>query len=210
MSEVVRIADVLAGRHPVGSRVGVQGWVRTRRDSKAGLSFVHLHDGSGFDALQVVAGASLPNYEAEVLRLTAGCALTVERDPRAVAGPGPGRRAAGRVHRGRGLGGRPGHLPHLAEAPQLRVPARGGATCASRTNTIGAVARVRHCLAHGHPPLLRRARLRLDPHAHHHGQRCRGRRRALPRLHAGPRQPAARARTGRSTSGRTSSASRPS
>ena len=55
MPQAERIADVLAGRMPAGTRVTVQGWVRTRRDSKAGLSFLHLHDGSCFDALQVVA-----------------------------------------------------------------------------------------------------------------------------------------------------------
>jgi asparaginyl-tRNA synthetase len=77
MPQVNRIADVLAGRLPAGSRVTVQGWIRTRRDSKAGLSFLHLHDGSCFDALQVVAPAALDNYEHEVLHLTAGCAVTV-------------------------------------------------------------------------------------------------------------------------------------
>ncbi|MGH9034358.1 MAG: asparagine--tRNA ligase, partial [Acidimicrobiia bacterium] len=49
------VADVLSGRVPVGSQVTVKGWVRTRRDSKAGLSFVALHDGSCFAPLQVVA-----------------------------------------------------------------------------------------------------------------------------------------------------------
>ncbi len=144
---IVRVADALASGQTDGGRVTVQGWVRTRRDSKAGLSFVHVHDGSCFDALQVVAPAALPNYEGEVLRLTAGCAVTVERHAGALAGPGPGRRAAGRCPRGRGLGRRPGHLPHLAQAPHASSTSARSPTCASRTNTIGAVARVRHCLA---------------------------------------------------------------
>ena len=72
-----RIADVLGGKAPVGERVAVQGWVRTRRDSKAGLSFIHLHDGSCFSPLQVVAGKDLPDYEDTVLRITTGCALRV-------------------------------------------------------------------------------------------------------------------------------------
>ncbi len=75
MSDVVRIADVLAGRAAVGSQVTVQGWVRTRRDSKAGLSFVQVHDGSSFHPLQIVAKSDLPNYEDEIAHLTAGCAV---------------------------------------------------------------------------------------------------------------------------------------
>src|ERR1041384_6502208 len=69
-----RIADVLAGREPGGSPITVEGWIRTRRDSKAGLSFLAVHDGSCFDALQVVAPAELPNYQTDVLKLTTGCA----------------------------------------------------------------------------------------------------------------------------------------
>ena len=64
-----RIADLLAGSVAPGSPVTVKGWVRTRRDSKAGLSFVHVSDGTCFDPIQVVAPGNLPNYQAEVLRL---------------------------------------------------------------------------------------------------------------------------------------------
>src|SRR5918995_2909774 len=72
------IAAILKGKHPVGSRVTVRGWVRTRRDSKAGLSFVHVHDGSCFDPIQVVASAQLPNYETDVKKLTSGCAVIAQ------------------------------------------------------------------------------------------------------------------------------------
>ena len=77
MPQADRIVDVLGGRLPVGARAMVQGWIRTRRDSKAGLSFLHVHDGSCFDALQVVAPASLANYQDEILHLSAGCAVAV-------------------------------------------------------------------------------------------------------------------------------------
>src|SRR5690349_22743603 len=66
--------EILAGRAPQDMPVTVKGWVRTRRDSKAGISFVHLSDGSSFHPVQVVAPNTLPNYE-EVLKLTAGCAV---------------------------------------------------------------------------------------------------------------------------------------
>src|ERR1700760_1190224 len=72
-----RIAAVLGagGQPPVGSRVTIEGWVRTRRDSKAGLSFVAIHDGSAFEALQVVAPQELANYHADVLRIPSGGAV---------------------------------------------------------------------------------------------------------------------------------------
>ena len=72
---VVAVEDALSGRVSVGDEVTVRGWVRTRRDSKQGLSFVNVHDGSCFDPIQVVADASLPNYQNVVLHLTAGCAV---------------------------------------------------------------------------------------------------------------------------------------
>src|SRR5438270_5556767 len=67
--------EILAGEAPTNAPVTVKGWVRTRRDSKAGISFVHLSDGSSFHPVQVVAPDTLPNYTDEVLRLTAGCAV---------------------------------------------------------------------------------------------------------------------------------------
>src|SRR6476660_5049720 len=71
------VASVLKGTVPAGRQVTVRGWVRTRRDSKAGLSFIHLHDGSCFDPIQVVAPGDLPNYQSEVVKLGAGCAIAV-------------------------------------------------------------------------------------------------------------------------------------
>src|SRR5580700_8829311 len=69
------VREILAGEAPTDAPVTVKGWVRTRRDSKAGISFVHLSDGSVFHPVQVVAANTLPNYADEVLRLTAGCAV---------------------------------------------------------------------------------------------------------------------------------------
>ena len=72
-----RIADMLSGAVAPGTDVTVKGWVRTRRDSKAGLSFVNVSDGSCFDPIQVVAPGTLSNYQADVLRLTTGCAVEI-------------------------------------------------------------------------------------------------------------------------------------
>jgi asparaginyl-tRNA synthetase len=141
-----RIADILAGRTTVGERVTVQGWIRTRRDSKAGLSFLHVHDGSCFAPLQVVAPASLRNYEAEVLRLTAGCAVRASGTLAPSQGQGQEVELVADAVDVVGWVDDPETYPiqtkrhsfeYLREVAHLRV----------RTNTIGAVARVRHCLA---------------------------------------------------------------
>ena len=82
------VREILAGRAPADAPVTVKGWVRTRRDSKAGISFVHLSDGSLFHPLQVVAPNTLPNYTDEVQKLTAGCA--VEATGKIVPSPAKG------------------------------------------------------------------------------------------------------------------------
>ena len=69
------VQQALAGHIPEGGDVTVRGWVRTRRDSKAGLSFVNVSDGSCFAPIQVVVADTVANYEAEVKRLTAGCSV---------------------------------------------------------------------------------------------------------------------------------------
>src|SRR5262245_40833699 len=68
-------AEILKGLAPKDTPVTVKGWVRTRRDSKAGISFVNVSDGSSFHPVQVVAPNTLPNYQSEVLHLTAGCSI---------------------------------------------------------------------------------------------------------------------------------------
>src|SRR5436853_3823805 len=72
---ILSCADILAGRAPRETPVVVRGWVRTRRDSKAGISFLHVSDGSAFHPVQVVVPNSLANYADEVLKLTTGCAV---------------------------------------------------------------------------------------------------------------------------------------
>ena len=131
---------------PAGQHVTVKGWIRTRRDSKAdgGLSFLAVHDGSCFDAVQVVAKADLPNYASEVAKLTTHC--SVECDGVIALGPKGGAEIQATAVRVLGWVEDPDHYPiqpkqhsfeYLREVAHLRV----------RTNTFGAVARVRHCLA---------------------------------------------------------------
>ena len=146
MSKADRVVDILAGTPPVGAPATVRGWIRTRRDSKAGLSFLALHDGSCFDALQVVAPAALDNYDAEVLHLTAGCAVTVRGTVAESQGKGQSVELLAESVEVAGWVDDPDTYPispkrhsfeYLREVAHLR----------SRTNTFGAVARVRHTLA---------------------------------------------------------------
>ncbi|MBL8260310.1 MAG: asparagine--tRNA ligase [Candidatus Competibacteraceae bacterium] len=141
------IAAILGGQIAPGQRVSVQGWVRTRRDSKAGLSFVAVHDGSGFEPLQVIAPADLPNYADEIAHLTAGCAVRVTGE--LVASAGKGQAVELRAERVEVIGwvDDPESYPIAPKAHSFEY-LRTVAHLRPRTNSIGAVARVRACLAH--------------------------------------------------------------
>ena len=140
------ISAILSGQVPVGSPVVVQGWVRTRRDSKAGLSFVTVHDGSCFDPLQIIAPADLPNYASEVVHLTAGCAVRVSGE--LVASTGKGQTVELRADRIEVVGWveDPETYPIAPKAHSFEY-LRTVAHLRPRTNSIGAMARVRHSLA---------------------------------------------------------------
>lgn len=140
------ISAILSGQVPVGSPVVVQGWVRTRRDSKAGLSFVTVHDGSCFDPLQIIAPADLPNYASEVVHLTAGCAVRVSGE--LVASTGKGQTVELRADRIEVVGWveDPETYPIAPKAHSFEY-LRTVAHLRPRTNSIGAIARVRHSLA---------------------------------------------------------------
>jgi len=143
---IVDVASVLRGKVPTGTSVTVRGWVRTRRDSKAGLSFIHLHDGSCFDPIQVVAPASLANYESDIKRLTSGCSLVA----RGVVTPSQGQGQAVELQAEAvevvGWVDDPEAYPIQAKKTSFEY-LREVAHLRPRTNTLGAVARVRHALS---------------------------------------------------------------
>ena len=64
MSQFISVAGALKGELAVGAQVTVKGWLRSKRDSKAGISFLAVHDGSCFDAIQAVVPNTLDNYAA--------------------------------------------------------------------------------------------------------------------------------------------------
>ena len=71
------VAQLLGGELPIDAEVNIQGWVRSKRDSKAGISFIAVHDGSCFNAIQAVVPNTLANYDSEVLEITTGCAVSI-------------------------------------------------------------------------------------------------------------------------------------
>lgn len=77
MSENIPVAHALKGEVLPGAIVTVSGWLRSKRDSRAGISFLAVHDGSSFDPIQAVVPNSLANYDSEILKLSTGCAVTV-------------------------------------------------------------------------------------------------------------------------------------
>ncbi len=139
---VLSVKQALSGAQ-VGSEITVRGWVRTRRDSKAGLSFVHLSDGSCLAPIQIVAAASLSNYADTVQHLTAGCAIIAE----GMLLPSPGKGQSFEIQARRievcGWVENPETYPIQPKAHSLEF-LREVAHLRPRTNLVGAVARVRH------------------------------------------------------------------
>src|SRR4051812_5359593 len=149
----------------VGKKVKLQGWVRTRRDSKGGFSFIELNDGSSFGNVQVLASNGLSNYQAEVIHLPAGASIVVEGEVKA----SPAKGQATEVHADK--------VTVVGQADPATYPMqkkghtfeylRTIAHLRPRSNTFGAVARVRNCVCRSihdffqeqgflyiHPPII--------------------------------------------------------
>ncbi|MBM4006050.1 MAG: asparagine--tRNA ligase [Planctomycetes bacterium] len=146
MPTTVSVASIQRTPNLEGQTVRVQGWVRTRRDSKAGLSFVNLSDGSCQGTLQLVVPNTLANYATEVTRLTAGC--SIEAEGTLVMGQGKVptlelQTTSLHVH---GFVDDPDTYPIQPKAHSYEY-LREVAHLRPRTNTFGAVGRIRHCLA---------------------------------------------------------------
>src|SRR4051812_36295794 len=140
------VKELLAGRVEPGAPVVIEGWVRTRRDSKAGFSFLHVHDGSCFDAIQVVAPATLPNYQSEILHITTHCAVRVEGTLKPSEGKGQRFEVQANSVTVVGWVENPDSYPVSAKRHSFEH-LRTVAHLRPRTNTFGAIARVRDCLS---------------------------------------------------------------
>jgi asparaginyl-tRNA synthetase len=125
----------------IGRQVLIQGWVRTRRDSKGGFSFIEVNDGSCFGNIQVVADANLPNYESVIKVLSAGCSISVTGEVKESGGKGQATEI--HAHQVTMHGDAEGDAYPLQKKRHTFEKLREWAHLRPRTNTFGAVARVR-------------------------------------------------------------------
>ena len=139
-------SSVRAAQHvdSVGQSVYVQGWIRTRRDSKGGFSFLEVNDGSCLSNIQVIADADLENYQQEVLKLSAGCSVTVEGEVKASGG-----KQETEIHASKVIvhGWADPELFPLQKKRHSFEKLREWAHLRPRTNTFGAVTRVRNAIS---------------------------------------------------------------
>lgn len=143
----MKTLSIAEARRPesVGLAAKIQGWVRTRRDSKGGFSFIEVNDGSCFGNLQAIADGALANYESEIKHLAAGCSVTIEGEIKASGGKGQATEIAATKVIMHGLAD-PDTYP-LQKKQHTFEKLREWAHLRPRTNTFGAIARVRNCIS---------------------------------------------------------------
>jgi asparaginyl-tRNA synthetase len=140
------IAAALRGEVATGQRVTVRGWIRSKRDSKAGISFLAIHDGSCFDTIQAVAGEQLSNYQDDVLAITTGCSVEVSGE--LVESQGKGQSVEIQADAVKVVGWVDDAETYpIAKKRHSFEFLRGVAHLRPRTNSFGAITRVRTTLA---------------------------------------------------------------
>jgi asparaginyl-tRNA synthetase len=142
----VSVKEALAGTPGENSIVTIKGWVRTRRDSKGGFSFLAVNDGSCFDSIQAVAPNTLANYSSVVVKLTAGCSVIISG--KLVKSQGKGQAFEIQAENVQVVGwvDDPDTYP-IQPKPHTMEFLREVAHLRPRTNTFGALTRVRHTLS---------------------------------------------------------------
>jgi len=140
------ISQLLGGATKLGSPVTVEGWIRTRRDSKAGFSFLHLNDGSCLANLQVVADQGMENYADAIRHLTSGCAVRCSGTLVESRGRGQSVELQAAEVDVLGWVEQPDSYPIQPKRHSYEF-LRTVAHLRPRTNTFGAVTRIRHRVA---------------------------------------------------------------
>jgi len=146
MANLLTVREALAGNAVVGKTVSVRGWLRSRRDSKAGISFLAINDGSCLASIQAVIPSSLSNYENEVLQLSSGCAVIVSGTLVVSEGKGQAFEIQADGVEVVGWVEDPESYP-IAKKRHTFEYLRTVAHLRPRTNTFGAITRVRTVLA---------------------------------------------------------------
>ncbi|HUG94288.1 MAG TPA: asparagine--tRNA ligase, partial [Planctomycetaceae bacterium] len=139
-----RVAQLLKHGQP-GEQVEVRGWVRTRRDSKDQFSFVELNDGSSMANLQIIVDRSVPGYDETIRHVTTGASLAVGGALR--ESPGKGQRIELHAATLQVLGTADPEAFPLQKKRHSFEFLREIAHLRPRTNTFGAIARVRNALS---------------------------------------------------------------
>lgn len=143
MNWLPQVSELLAGKVNVNEEVQLKGWVRSRRDSKAGFSFLNIHDGSCFDGIQVVVDKALSNYEGDVLKLSAGCSVSISGTVVESQGKGQSIEIQAKSIEVLGWVDDPESYP-IAKKRHTFEYLRTVAHLRPRTNTFGAMARLRN------------------------------------------------------------------
>ena len=144
---VVSVVNILNGNITINTKVTVRGWIRSKRDSKLGFSFIMVYDGSCLNPIQVIVDSSLYNYQSEVLRLTIGCSVIVTGV--VVLSVGKDQIIEIKANKINIVGWieDPDTYPMSAKNHSLEY-LREMAHLRPRTNLIGTVARIRHTLSY--------------------------------------------------------------
>jgi len=138
-----RIKDILAS-DSAGATVEINGWVRTRRDGK-GFSFFEVNDGSCLAGIQAVVPGTLDNYESQLAHVNTGSSVRVVGV--LVDSPGQGQKYELQATEVFVYGMAPSDYPLQKKKHSLEY-LREIAHLRPRTNTIGAVARLRNSLSY--------------------------------------------------------------
>jgi asparaginyl-tRNA synthetase len=146
MTENFSVKQCLEGAIPVDTQVTLRGWVKTRRDSKAGVSFISIHDGSCFSPIQIVVSENLPNYISEILKITSGCSLIATGQLVTSQGKGQSFEVQAETITVVGWVENPDTYPIQPKRHTLEY-LREVAHLRPRTNTISAITRVRNAIS---------------------------------------------------------------
>jgi len=145
MKKRKKIAELIESSD-FGSEVTLMGWVRTRRDSKGGFSFLEINDGSTIKNIQVLAQGTLANYTQEILKLTTGCSVIVKGI--LVESPGKGQKVEVQATEVTVGGWADPETYPLQKKRHSFEHLRTIAHLRPRTNTFGAVARIRNAMSY--------------------------------------------------------------
>ena len=139
-----RIADIFSSEN-TGHKVTVMGWVKTRRDSRGGFSFIELNDGSCLKNLQIIADSNLSNYTEEISKLQSGCSVRIKGT--VVKSSGKGQTVELQADKIEALGwADPDYYPLQKKRHSFEF-LRTIAHLRPRSNTLGAVMRVRNAMS---------------------------------------------------------------